>query len=230
MMESSSTSIDIPFELREFVKELFDAMLLNFGKKFTDQWGSVSPEAMKEHWCRGLLGYTRREVRRGLAEIDNLTWPPTFPEFKKLCRPPIDFVYAYYEALEGIRSRDNGEVGVWSHPAIFWASRCLYFDLKSKSFSDVKVRWEKVLDDELAKGSWEKIPEPNLAIEYKKEMSVPSKEKAKEFLAIAGEGILEKKTPTLNWAYKILEETKNKTREYPQISIDFAKKALEEYQ
>jgi hypothetical protein len=221
-LKTSSTSTDINPELRTFVKALFEQMLLDFGKKFTDQWSSVDPEKMEEWWCRNLTGFTRREFKRGLLAMEKLAWPPTLPEFKKLCR--IDSLNAYYEALEGIQAREKGEVGVWSHPAVFWAAMPLSFDLKHKSFTDMRLRWEKALNDEFDKGQWEPIPQPMKMLEYNR--SDDSAEKAQAFLKSVGMEKFGKNKSALEWAYKILANEKN----YPAMSVVFAKEAISAYQ
>lgn len=224
VLQTSSISTEINPQLRIFVKALFEDMLLSYGKKFTDQWSSSDPEKMELHWCKHLTGFTPREFKRGLAAMENLAWPPSLPEFKKLCRPPIDPTVAYYEALAGIEARNRGEPGVWSHPAIFWAAMPLSFDLRSSTYSQMKLRWEKALNAELEKGEWAEIPKPLLAVEHKP--TKVSKVEASQFLESIGLEKPNQKKATLDWAYKILNNHKNKTRTYPVIAIDFAKQAL----
>lgn len=223
-LQTSSTSTELNPQLRVFVRALFEDMSLSYGKKFTDQWGELDSEKMETHWCKHLTGFTPREFKRGLAAMENCAWPPSLPEFKKLCRPPLDSTVAYYEALAGVEARNKGEVGVWTHPAIFWAAMPLSFDLTHQTFSAMKGRWEKALNEQLEKGEWAEIPKPLIAIENKKDEM--SKEKAAQFLESAGVKEVSQKTGHLAWAHKILENVKNNTRAYPMISIQFAKEAL----
>jgi hypothetical protein len=223
-LQTSSTSTDINPQLRVFVKALFEDMLLSFGKKFTDQWEAADTERMEMHWCKHLTGFTPREFKRGIAAMENLAWPPSLPEFKKLCRPPIDSVVAYYEAIAGVQARERGEAGAWSHPAIYFAAMPLSFDLTHQTFSAIKTRWEKALSAELEKGKWAEIPKPMLAIDYQK--SEMSKEKAEAFLESAGLKKVSQQKDHLAWAHQIVEHHKNKTRTYPAISIQFAREVL----
>jgi hypothetical protein len=187
-----------------------------------DNWACSWAEAFEEE------GITPRDIKAGLkacrAKHD---WPPSCSEFIKACRPALNSVNAYYEALEGLLARDKGEVGVWSHPAVFWASSALSFDLKNKTFSQVKSRWEKALDDEMKKGDWEEIPKPMIAIENKK--TDFSKEKAEQFLRSSSMSRVSTDRTDLDWAKNILKNVKNKTRVYPNIAIKFAKEALKEF-
>jgi hypothetical protein len=199
-------------------------MLLSYGKKFTDQWASADAEKMETHWCMHLTGFTPREFKRGLGAMENLAWPPSLPEFKKLCRPPLDSTVAYYEAIAGIEARKIGEPGTWSHPAIFWAAMPLSFDLAHQTFSQVRVRWEAALKDQLEKGEWAEIPKPLLAVEYRKNNL--SKKDASEFLESIGVDKMTQKKGSLDWAHRILNNQNSKVRTYPMISIQFAKEAL----
>lgn len=215
---------DIHPKLRELVTNLLDSMFCDFGSRFTQKWGGVDPEKLVIHWCNELKGFSANEIKRGIEAQKELPEPPDLRHFKRLCRPPIDTVVAYYEALEGLQARNKGEVGVWSHPAIFWASMPLSFDLAHQTFSQMKSRWEKALKDQMEKGQWEEIPKPMIAIEHKK--TDISKEKASEFLRSSGLENLNPRRASLDWARNILEHEKNKTRIYPTISIQFAKEAL----
>lgn len=211
-------------KLRELVTQLLDSMFLDFGSKFTQKWGGVEPEKLVIHWCNELKGFTANEIKRGVEAQKDLPEPPDLRQFKKLCRPPVDSMKAYYEAIAGLQAREKGEVGVWSHPAIYFAAMPLSFDLMNQTFSAMKDRWEKAFSAELEKGQWAEIPKPMLAIDYKKDEM--SKEKAAQFLKSAGVKKPSQRTDHLAWAYKILEHHKNGTRIYPAISVQFAKEAL----
>lgn len=211
-------------KLRELVTSLLDSMFFDFGSRFTQKWGGVEPEKLVIHWCNELKGFTANEIKRGIEAQKDLAEPPDLRHFKRLCRPPLDPVTAYYEAIAGTEARNKGEVGIWSHPAIFWAAMPLSFDLTHQTFSAIKGRWEKALNEQLEKGEWAEIPKPMVAIECKKEEL--SKEKAAQFLESAGVKKPSQQIDHLAWAQKILENVKNKTRTYPPISIQFAKEAL----
>lgn len=133
-------------------------MLLSYGKKFVDQWAAPDTDALIAHWERELGGYTDAEIRRGVKAMDNRDWPPTLPEFKRMCRPPIDPLTAYHEALRGLQQRKGGKLGEWSHPAIYWAAAAMAFDLESATWSSIRPRWEVALNHQLGRGEWPAIP------------------------------------------------------------------------
>lgn len=210
------------------VEWLFDQMLSKWGKQFVDKWSVVDPDKLKRDWCRALIGLTEMEFRRGVAKLNEFSYPPSQPEFIRACRPEINPLTAYYEAIEGCRRRELGEVGSWSHPAIFWASvRVSAFELKNQTYSQIRQRWEAALSAELAKDQWEEIPAPMIAL------PAPSKDKpnrenvAKVMEAIKGigksEGVDHKR-----WARRILEREKAGDKTLTKIQIDFAKQALNE--
>src|SRR5579872_932889 len=103
----------------KWIERLFAEMSMTYGRKFTDQWGGQDPHALKRFWATKLAGFTGEELKRGVATLQLREWPPTLPEFVKLCRPSVDVLAAYYEAVAGVTERAKGNMGEWSHPAIF---------------------------------------------------------------------------------------------------------------
>jgi hypothetical protein len=224
----SSTSTEaLPIR---WIESLFNKMLLDYGRKFTDQWAGPDPVKLKQHWANELAGYTNAELKRGHDALAGRDWPPTLPEFKRMCRPAVDSVAAYYEAVAGVNARDRGEMGQWSHPAIFWASVRMAFDLKGLTFSAVKDRWEAALHAELDKGQWADIPQPALALPAPGKAFI-SREDALKRLAELNASAVVKKNRDGNdqraWIGKILERAKRKDPTLPGISLRFAKEALE---
>lgn len=159
---NSSTSTNALPEA--WVERLFERMLLEYGKRFGDQWAQADMDKLIAHWATELAGYSGPELKRGVDALATRDWPPTLPEFKRMCRPPIDPMRAYYEAVAGVQARFAGEHGTWSHPAIYWAAMPMAVELREQSFSAVKARWEVALADQLGRGEWEAIPAPMLAL------------------------------------------------------------------
>lgn len=147
-----------------WVERLFERMLLEYGKKFTDLWAAVDPDTLIAHWSRGLAGYSGAELNRGLDALSSREWPPTLAEFKKLCRPLLDPAVAYQEAVAGVQARQGGENGKWSHPAIYWAAMPLSLELRGQTYSQMKIRWEAALTKQLNQGQWDEIPQPMVAL------------------------------------------------------------------
>lgn len=156
-----STSTD---PLEAIVEQMFSDMLLTYGKRFGDMWAGSTVDALIDFWVRGLRGYTPREIKRGIEAMETRPWPPTLPEFKAMCRPPVEPMAAYYEAVAGVEARACGQSGRWSHPAIYWAAMPLAFDLGSQTYSQIKPRWERALATEMDKGQWPEVPAPMLAL------------------------------------------------------------------
>ena len=210
----------------EWVTRLFDRMLTCFGKRFTDQWASPDPDKLVGYWAERLGGYSAAELKRGVDAMEQMDYPPTLPQFLKLCRPPIDPLAAYYEAVAGIAERERGETGTWSHPAIFWASVAVgAHDLKSSTYSQIKQRWENALQAEIDKGMWVDIPKPVLSL------PAPSR---REIDRVAAERVLAglkdmtgaDKSDPKRWAKKILQRVANGEKP-PLVAVKMAKEALE---
>ena len=97
-------------------------MRLMYGAKFGQQWQGLTPRELKDSWDQKLTGMTEAEIRAGLVACLSRDWPPTVPEFLRLCRPWLNPEVAYHEAVHGMSCRRRGEMGNWSHPAIYWAA------------------------------------------------------------------------------------------------------------
>jgi hypothetical protein len=124
-----------------------------------DNWAESWVECFEEE------GITPTDVKIGLRECRRrFAWPPSCAEFVQACRPSVDPLRAYYEAVAGVQARFAGEHGEWSHPAIYWAAMPMAAELREQSFSQVKARWEAALQQQLAKASWDEIPVPMLAL------------------------------------------------------------------
>lgn len=212
-----------------WVERMFDRMLLDFGKKFTDQWQGADPDKLVKHWAHEMAQYSAQEIKRGLDAMQGRDWPPTLPEFKKMCRPATDRMVAYYEAVAGVQARDRGEAGEWSHPAIYWAAARMSFDLKNQTYSQIKYQWEIALDKEMDKGEWESIPQPMLALPDigKSALSKESAAKMIEQLgATATVKNAEEKTDHKRWAKRIMERQKRGDKALSVLQINFAREAV----
>lgn len=222
-LPTSSTSTSLP---DAWVERIFDHMWATFGKKFVDQWAGIDPEKLKVHWGVKLAGFSPAELKRGIDALDRQTFCPTLPEFMKFCRPPIDPLSAYYEAVEGVAVRERGEVGAWSHPAVFWASVAIgAHDLRGSTYSQIKQRWETALQAEIDKGVWADIPAPMIAL------PAPSRRETDRSAAARVLAGLKDMTAdgkaNRGWARKILQRVAN-GETLPAVSIRMAKEALAE--
>jgi len=223
----SSTSTNALPE--SWVERLFERMLLTYGKKFSDQWGAADTDSLIAFWSQELASYSGVELKRGLDALATRDWPPTLPEFKKLCRAPIDSLVAYYEAVAGVQARAAGEFGKWSHPATYWAAMPLAFDLGSQSYSQIKTRWETALHEQLDRGEWPEIPRPMLALGAPAAAPL-SRESADAMLTKLKATVVTKtaasKIDHRAWARRILDREKRGDTTLSLIQVKFAQEAM----
>lgn len=205
---------------------MFERMLVEYGKKFVDQWAGVDSQKLIDHWAREMAGYSVTEIKRGLSKLSSEEWPPTLPMFKKLCRPAGDAISAYYQAVEGVAARARGEMGVWAHPAIYWAAVPMAFDLGSQSFSQIKGRWENALSEQMDHGEWPEIPQPMVALPAPGKSPL-SREKATAMVAELGLKL--QKTNHTKWYEIILERHKRGDKTLSMVQINFAKEAAKNH-
>lgn len=149
-----------------------------------ENWAEVWAEAFSEE------GITFDEVMDGIRACrKSHQYPPTLPEFLQLCRTPIDYDKAFFEAViqMGIRRRPSvklvdGEVvqefgkDTWSNPAIYWAAVAMGKDL-DLIYRDVRSRWHYELDRAI-KGEKKPVPQSTNLLPEKpinKELSAEEK-------------------------------------------------------
>ncbi|CAK0749842.1 hypothetical protein CCP3SC15_1630007 [Gammaproteobacteria bacterium] len=141
-----------------WIERLFSRLTAFYGARFADMWRGVNSDEFRKVWAQELGGYTAEEIYRGIQACRTRDWPPTLPEFLKLCRPPIDLEAAYHEAIRQLARRETGD-DQWSHPAIFWASAQIgTVDMRLSNWGSIKQRWISVLNSEIDKGRWDEIP------------------------------------------------------------------------
>lgn len=116
-----------------------------YGARFADMWRGTAPEAMKRVWSDALAEFSRDEIGRGVAACMSRDWPPTLPEFLKLCRPALDYERAFLEAVEQMTRRASG-ADVWSSPAVYWAAAAIGTDLHAFTYQQIAKRWQAALD------------------------------------------------------------------------------------
>ena len=79
---------------RALVLDLWDLMGQMYGHRWTSNFGDqVDPQNV---WAACLRGITRDQIRRGLnrCAVLCLEWPPSAPEFRKLCLGDSGFLHA----------------------------------------------------------------------------------------------------------------------------------------
>lgn len=167
-------------------------MRMLYGSKFAQQWQGLTARELKESWDHKLSGLRERDVRRGLVACLHRDWPPTLPEFLRLCCPWMDSEVAYHEAVHGMSCRRRGEMGEWSHPAIYWAAVAVSStDLLNSTYSSIKGRWEKTLIQEMEKGEWKDIPKASVALPAPKQTTADRVEAEKALKAMGADRALD---------------------------------------
>lgn len=222
MTQLSTSTNPIP---EAWVERLFEKMAALYGNKFLDMWGKTDLKTVKALWSQELGKLSREEITRGANQLMTLEWPPTLPQFLKICRVDVDPLTAYYEAVNGAVAREQGLMGEYSHPAIFWAAvKVGAFDLKHQAYSAIKGRWETALSQEMAKGEWAVIPEPMIALPAP---APASKEVVEKYIAETQVYKMEdSKVDHRAWAKKILQRIKEGDKTISPLQRSFAVEAL----
>lgn len=226
IVQNSSTSTrPVPLS---WVESLFARMQAMYGNKFIDMWRDADLPTVKAMWAEEMGKLNSEELKRGYGALMTRDWPPTLPEYIRMCKPSIDPTVAYYEAVNGMQARERGEHGKWSHPAIFWAAvQVSAYDLKHLGFSQIKSRWEKALSDEMEKGEWSAVPEPMIALPAPGKSEL-SREKATAMLsALGASGVLKQSGDDRRWARKIMQRVADNDQNVSAMQVRFAHEALE---
>jgi hypothetical protein len=155
------------------------------GSKLGALYGAVSPALVQAEWAQGLAGFSSDEVERGLLACQHRLFAPTLGEFLHLCRPSLDGEIAWHEAAEGLSARSRGELGAWSHPAVYRAACVLRDGLRQGNYRANKNRWEHILRTEFAKGFVAPVPPVPLVVKHNPTLA-PMPESVRLALASCG--------------------------------------------
>ena len=158
-----------------------------FGFQFDRQWQGWETQELINSFCSHLKDFSLDELVRGYKSLAKLKYAPTLAEFMQLCRPDVDPVSAYYEAVRGLQERRAGRKGEWSHPSIFWAASSMAHDLLNMSQSQVEKRWKSALEKEFQKTVWQAVPDVPVALNLTPDKAGQEKvrQKVNEFLSHA---------------------------------------------
>jgi hypothetical protein len=177
-----------------------------YGARFADAWRGVDPERVKRVWGEELSGFSGDEIARGVTALKTRDWPPTLPEFAKLCRPPSDAKADWAEACEQMRIRlkGNGE-DRWSRPQVYWAAVAIgAYDLNALAWEQIRGRWEKALAD----GKTDPVPEYRAQLPAPGQQTVPRDEAASRIGGLAaaiGSPVPGTTPPGTKWAVRLME-------------------------
>lgn len=201
-----------------------------YGAKFLDMWRGTDAALVKQLWADEMGRLSTEDLKRGYAALMTRDWPPSLPEYVKMCKPSIDPLVAYYEAVNGTQAREQGNKGDWSHPAIFWASvKVSAYDLKHASYSQIKQRWEKALSDEMEKGEWAPVPEPLQALPAPGKGEMSREHAARMVTELKASDTVKKAEDKIDhrlWAKRIIEREKRGDKTLSALQVRFAREAL----
>lgn len=208
-------------EVRTLGDMVVSELRLLYGAKFAQAWEGLTPREVKDSFNQKLAGFTETEARVGLVACLGRDWPPTLPEFMRLCRPWMEPETAFHEAVAGMVARKRGDMGAWSHPAIFHAARAVgSHDLMNCGYAVMKLRWERALRDEFARGEWEAVPTPAPALPAPGGTLATREDAAKAMAKMGAEGIA---NPTgrdpRRWAKRILAEAQREGGRLPSPAV-----------
>lgn len=204
---------------------LIAKMRVMYGAKFTQQWEGVDPVFMQAEWAKELAGFTGQELAAGLDACRERPYPPTLPEFMVLCRPPLNPEVAFHEAVHCTAQRRRGELGDWTHPAIYHAAvKVGQHDILNCAYATLKARWNKALADELARREWEPVPDAVQALPEPRKTAMSDAQAKKAMQKLGAADVLNKSGQDPRaWARKILANPKGRS---PTV-IRMAQEALE---
>jgi len=173
---STSKPTSLPEALpRRWVARVFERLSGQLGTKMADLYAGVPPDVVQGEWGEGLAGFHEVELQRGIAACRTRVFAPTLGEFLRLCRPALDPEAAFYEAGDCLRERDAGEVGAWTHPAVWRAACTMSMEVRAGDYKACRVRWAHVLNREFAEG-WGEILAPAMRIEHNAKVGPPPAE------------------------------------------------------
>jgi hypothetical protein len=226
---TSSTSTD-------GIDWLFGELHGMYGNRFLDAYRSghvangvdTGIENAKRTWAERIRanGMTRGQLRRGLAACERLRFPPTWGEFLTLCVPEVEPAAAYQEAIAGLEARGKGEMGEWSHPAVYWAAAELRTDLMLQTYGAVRERWQAALKRQMGRGEWEPIPAPRAALPAPGQGQTTREEAARRLQELGAAGILRTASRPgdgRTWADRILARAAAGDPTLPSVSLRYAR-------
>jgi hypothetical protein len=117
---SSETSPPKPSALPEaWIERLFGRFEALYGAKVADAWKGCDLRNVKVVWAEALGSLSRDELSAGIAGCMTREWPPTLPEFVKLCRQPSTNAPGRHPTANEawalvLSSQDEAETVVWT--------------------------------------------------------------------------------------------------------------------
>jgi hypothetical protein len=149
------------------VARVFTRLRSRLGNKMADLYEGIDPAKVRAEWSTSLADMTPEELARGVNATRNAVFAPTLGEFRRMCRPALDPEVAWHEAQTGLQARDRGEVGEWSHPAVWRAAASMAWEVKTGTWRNSRARWTAALNKEFEQGWGEPVPPVPQKIEHR---------------------------------------------------------------
>ncbi|MDF8360179.1 replication protein P [Achromobacter anxifer] len=216
------------------IDHLWNRLSGTYGGRWLKDFPDIqSIENWKEAWAEALDEdrVTPQEVAEGLRTCRRMfpDWPPAVGEFIRACRPGLIPENAFHDAVAGMNARRRGEVGQWSHPAVYWAAvRVGSHDLLNCGYSVMQARWERALSEELSRVEWAAVPTPAVALPAPGTTYATPEEAAKALEAMGAGAILDQsdRDPLRGWKRVIAETENPKGKRYSPGIVAMARNAL----
>jgi len=174
---------------QRWVARIFERLSGQLGAKMADLYAGVPPAVVQGEWCEGLAGFQAAEIERGLAACRTRVFAPTLGEFLRLCRPCLDHEVAFHEAGDCLRQRDAGQVGSWSHPAVWRAACTMSMEVRAGDYKACRSRWGYTLQREIEAG-WGDVPAPAVRIEHNAKVGPPPADVRERLAQLRAESFL----------------------------------------
>jgi hypothetical protein len=205
-----------------WIDSLLTRFEVYYGDKFHRQWANVPRDTMRKQWAIDLAALTKEELAAGVEALKGEEWPPTLPEFLKLCKPEIDIDSALHEACFQIRMRQDGR-DEWSNPALFWAAAEIGdFDMLNSDTNRLKKRFGEALK-RVMKGEIKPVPPRMIALPAPGKATA-SKERVEEEVSKI-KALQKTEVKNLDWAHRILARV-DAGEGMPYAVVKMAKTAL----
>ncbi|WP_422465892.1 replication protein P [Endozoicomonas sp. ALC013] len=172
---------------------LFSTMTGLFGQKWTSAYGLADRNG---EWLKTLNGLHPAQLEIGLnrVRLAGSEWPPTAPEFRKLCQPMPEelglptLAKAWREANE--HASQPAHHG-WSHRAVYLAGRASgWYELRNAGTAEecreVKRRFDAAYQALVNRECQGQPLEDQLSIEHQFDPAIHSNQLARESMAEQG--------------------------------------------
>jgi hypothetical protein len=99
------------------MRKLWLRMTEIYGHKWTSAYGEDAEKGAGHTWAKGLASITPRQIANGISSAisSSDSWPPTLPEFRKLCLGIPSFAAVQFELRTNKDARSPFLRQVWSY-------------------------------------------------------------------------------------------------------------------